>query len=128
LSEIVPFIPARRPTEVLYRPIPVQRAITKLPDIEPKEIIEQEKPTLNSPTAKRREGSDRPYQRRLSPPRNLPPTGNNISKRRPIRFDDVPSQQPPPSINDEEKVMNVIRQELNERPLNPNEELLIVEE
>ncbi len=128
MSEIVPFIPARRPTEVLYRPIiSAPRLTTKLPEIEPKEIIEREKPPVNSPTKYREE---RAFPRRLSPPKYPSLPGNNVSKRRPIRFDDVPrqSQQQQPTTNDEHKVMDMIRQELNERPLNPNEELLIVEQ
>ena len=130
MSEIVPFIPARRPTEVLYRPIApatAPRLTTKLPVIEPKEIIEREKPPVYSPIKRREERvvPERISPRRLSPPKHLPTSGSNVSKRRPIRFDDAPKQ---PATNDEQKVMDVVRQELNDRPLNPNEELVVVEQ
>jgi hypothetical protein len=146
------FIPARRPTEVLYRPAPVQRQLTKLPSQETNEIVEQDKPsiiknieqdkssiiknTLN-PSPKRREVSlvqDRHNQRRLVPLTKLPqlPTTGN-TKRRPLRFDDEltrPLQQQQSNVNQdniENMVIKVIRQELNQKPLNPNEELVIVE-
>ena len=112
MSEIVPFIPARRPTEVLYRPnapATAPRLTTKLPEIEPKEIIEREKPPpLYSPIKRREERVSPP--RRLSPPKHLPPPGSNVSKRRPIRFDDVPK---PPAANNEQKVTDVVQQESN---------------
>lgn len=136
MNELNPFIPAHRATEVLYRRVPSQNQLPKLVQHENKEIIEQEqvprkKPTIN-PIQKRREERlipDRTNQR-LSLPKHLPPTGN--SKRRPVRFDNEPSpRQQQLNINrdnEEDIVMNVIRQELTDRPLNPNEELVIVEQ
>jgi len=143
LNESVPFIPARRPTEVLYRPAPSQRQLTKLSQYENNEFVERDKLSISknspNPLEKRREVrlvQDRTNQRRLSPPKPpLPPIGNN--KRRPIRFDNEPIHSPPQqnsNINqtanrDDEKLLTeVIRRELNEKPLNPDEELVIVEQ
>ena len=84
----MPFIPARRPTEVLYRPIipAVPKPPIKLPDIE----REKTPPVVLSAT--KRVVLERFSPRRLSPTKPLPPVGNNVSKRRPIRFDDLPAQ------------------------------------
>jgi hypothetical protein len=138
----VPFIPARRPTEVLYRPAPVQRQLTKLSENANDEIIEQQKVpiknTLNPLQNRREERStqDRTNQRRLSPLKNLPTIVNN--KRRPLRFDNEPIHPSPQEQsnvnqvanqdNNKKTLMEVIRRELTEKPLDPNEELIIVEQ
>ncbi len=139
MSEIVPFIPARRPTEVLYRPAPSQRQLTKLSQYENNEFVERDKSLISkntlNPSEKRREVrlvQDRTNQIRLSPPKPLPLIANN--KRRPIRFDNEPIHSSPNvnqisnQDNDEKLLMEVVRQELNEKPLDPNEELVIVEQ
>jgi hypothetical protein len=81
---------------------------------------------------------NRTNQRRLSPPKQLPSVGEN--KRRPVRFDkpflpDEPSPQQQTNVdqsvirrNDTKMVLDVIQQELNERPLRENEELIVVEQ
>lgn len=127
MSEITPFIPAHRPTEVLYR-----RAPTQLPPIEKSDIIKRDKSPIKKttidPIKKRQEEKLIPEnrnQKRLSLPKHLPPTGNN--KRRPIRFTDQPIVQQE-SKTDDKLIMDVIREELTEKPLNPNEELVIVEQ
>ncbi len=135
MSEIVPFIPAHRPTEVLYRPAPSQKQLTKLSQYENNEFVERDSKNTLNPSEKRREVrlvQDRTNQIRLSPLKSLPPIANN--KRRPIRFDNEPIHsspnvnQIPNQDNDEKQLMEVIRQELNEKPLDPNEELVIVEQ
>jgi hypothetical protein len=147
LSEIVPFIPARRPTEVLYRPAPQLLKSSEIVERENRpinsptkrresEIAEREKRPINSPLKRREErsGQDRIHQRRLSPTKSLPPIGNN--KRRPVRFDNIQDltqqrsniDQITRKDNDENRVLEAIQQELNARPLNPNEELIIIEE
>ncbi|CAF3500284.1 unnamed protein product [Rotaria sp. Silwood1] len=179
MNDILPYIPARRPTEVLYRPPPAPRQLIRLPQNEDNEIVahfnmheEEEnilrKPTMN-PSQKQREQSiendnrqnkviekvepAQINQRRLSLPKHLPPVRltNGDNKRRPIKFDkslllDEPTysstqkngstlelqqqqQNKQPSNvdqsrnqhNDKEIVMEVIHQELNERPLNDTE-------
>jgi hypothetical protein len=112
-----------------------------------------------------RMAQDRANQRRLSPPKQLPPSGptNSGNVRRPLRFDkplvpDESTYQPssapqqqifhhvrqpdqqeyhPPQTNvdelanrhnDEKMLMEAIRQELSERPLGEDEELVIVEQ
>jgi len=192
--------PARRPTEVLHRPPPVQKHPAKLARNDDNELVErlamrherdkaQVQGILN-PSQKRREqlfddddrrvsdierlAQDRANQRRLSPPRQLPPTGstNAGNARRPLRFDKplIPDEstyppqqqyrpveqhqpvqpqrvraQPPPQQqqhhrqetnvdelanrhNDEKMLMEAIRQELSERPLGDDEELIVVEQ
>ncbi|CAF0864304.1 unnamed protein product [Rotaria sp. Silwood1] len=179
MNDILPYIPARRPTEVLYRPPPAPRQLIRLPQNEDNEIVEHfnmheeeenilRKPTMN-PSQKQREQSiendnrqnkviekvepAQINQRRLSLPKHLPPVRltNGDNKRRPIKFDkslllDEPTysstqkngsiqelqqqqQNKQPSNvdqsrnqhNDKEIVMEVIHQELNERPLNDTE-------
>lgn len=200
--------PHRRPTDVLHRPPPAQRQPTKIPQNDDNELVErlamrherdkaQVQGILN-PSQKRREplfddddrratsdierlAQDRANQRRLSPPKPLPPTGstNNGNARRPLRFDKplvpdeptyppqqqfrpVQQQQPPSSQQsshhrqpsgqqrhavqhheqqqqsnvdelasrhtDEKMLMEAIRQELSERPLGDDEELIVVEQ
>ncbi|CAF1136552.1 unnamed protein product [Adineta steineri] len=100
--------------------------------------------------------SNRPSPQRLSPVKLSSPAGrlnsDSSSKRRPIRFDDAPlspdrtlssspqknqpvqhhkrkssiDQQSETSHTQEDNIMKVIRDELSERPLQKNEELVIV--
>ena len=77
---------------------------------------------------------NRTNQRRLSPPKHLPPTGD--SKRRPVRFDKLPPPNEPIHSspqqtnvdqsevrrNETKMVLDVIQRELDERPLHENEE------
>ncbi|CAF2559743.1 unnamed protein product [Rotaria sp. Silwood2] len=180
MNGILPYIPARRPTEVLYRPPPAQRQLIRLPEYENNEIDEHlnihqkeenvsRKPTMSPSQKKEREHSvendnrrnkviervepsARINQRHSSLPKNLPPIRltNSDNKRRPIKFDkalllDEPTYSSPrknDSIqeqqsnvdqltnqhNDKKIVMEVIRQELSERPLNENEEIVVVEQ
>ncbi|CAF4371318.1 unnamed protein product [Rotaria sp. Silwood2] len=179
----------RRPTDVAHRPPPTQKPSIKFAQNDDNELVErlamrherdkaQVQGILN-PSQKRREqlfddddrrvtdierlAQDRANQRRLSPPRQLPPTGlaANGNARRPLRFDKplVPdestyppqqqqqqqqqyrpvqqqSQQPQPTHvdelanrhHDEKMLMEAIRQELSERPLGDDEELIVVEQ
>jgi hypothetical protein len=200
----------RRPTEVPNRPPPMQKQPTKLSQNDDNELVErlalrherdkaQVQGILN-PSQKRREllfdddgrrgtdierlAQDRANQKRLSPSKQLPPTGptNNGNARRPLRFDKplIPDestyppqqqyrpvgqqqtpqqrqqsgpqqqqQQPGPQQqqqqqyyhhqetnvnelanrhNDEKMLMEAIRQELSERPLGDDEELIVVEQ
>jgi len=197
----------RRPTEVVNRPPAIQKQPTRLAQHDDNELVErlalrherdkaQVQGILN-PSQKRRDqffsdddrhGSDierlaqeRSNQRRYSPPRQGPPSGqtNNGNARRPLRFDkplvsDEPSYTPPhpqnsqhyrpaqqhdhqitppprqrsqhyddqqsqqhshtrvdelaSRHNDEKMLMEAIRQELSERPLGNDEELIVVEQ
>ncbi len=190
----------RRPTEVLHRPPPpppMQKQPTRLAHNDDNELVErlamrherdkaQVQGILN-PSQKRREqifddddrrvsdierlAQDRANQRRLSPPKPIPPTGptNNGNARRPLRFDKPlipdestypPQQQFRPveqqrqtprqqsgsqrhtaqqhdqtnvnelanRHNDEKMLMEAIRQELSDRPLADDEELIVVEQ
>lgn len=176
--------PHRRPTEVPHRPPQMQKHTTKSAPHGDNELIErlaqrherdkaQVQGILN-PSQRRREhlfddddrhvsdierlAQDRANQRRLSPPRQLPPPGQatNGNGRRPLRFDKPlimdesshppPSQHPHPQAvnatqhqethidelairhNDEKMLMEAIRQELSERPLADDEELIVVEQ
>lgn len=169
--------PHRRPTEVLNRPPPVQKQPTRLGQHDDNELVERlamrherDKAQVQGilhPSQKRREqlfddddrrgsdierlAQDRANQRRLSPPRQLPPSGstNNGNARRPLRFDKPPitdeSTYPPEQQyrpvqqqtnvnelanrhNDEKMLMEAIRQELSDRPLGDDEELIVVEQ
>ncbi len=223
MTEIVPFVPARRPTDVLYRTATAHRPTeivhqvprarrqtesvsqgpptrrpteflsqaspsvqrrTRLPQYENFEPVERSsrhherddtagKRTVNPPI-KRREQSDdndtRHFSRIESPPQNRmtlrrlspvklssPPgqiNSDNMSKRRPIRFDklllpDEPTDSFPEQHypiqqqqlhkrklsddvlknpqNSEESLMKAIQEELRERPLKDDEELVVVE-
>jgi hypothetical protein len=168
MNGILPFIPARRPTEVLYPPArSPPKQLTKLPQYPDNESVERinlqnerDKLSIKSafnPSPKRREqifendnhrinsierlAQNRTNQRRLSPPKHLPPTGD--SKRRPVRFDKPPlpnepihsSSQQQTNVDqsevrrkDTKMVLDVIQRELDERPLHVNEELIVVEE
>jgi hypothetical protein len=193
--------PNRRPTEVLHRPPPppqMQKQPTRPAHNDDNELVErlamrherdkaQVQGILN-PSQKRREqifddddrrvtdierlAHDRANQRRLSPPKPLPPTGptNNGNARRPLKFDKplipdestyTPQQQYRPveqpqrqqsgsqrqsdqqqhyrneqtnineladRHNDEKMLMEAIRQELSDRPLGDDEELIVVEQ
>jgi hypothetical protein len=181
--------PHRRPTEVLHRPPPAQKQ-PRSGHHDDNELVERlaqrherDKAQVQGilhPSQKRREqifddddrrgsdierlAQDRANQRRLSPPRQLPPTGttNNGNARRPLRFDKPPItdesqysqqqqyrsvQQPHQPVqhrtadqqhtnvdelavrhNDEKMLMEAIRQELSERPLGDDEELIVVEQ
>jgi hypothetical protein len=169
--------PQRRPTEGIHRPPPAQRQPSKLTQNTDNELVErlamrherdkaQVQGILN-PSQKRREqlfddddrrvsdierlAQDRTNQRRLSPPKQLPPT-NNGNARRPLRFDKplVPDESTYQPIshhrqaspqheesnvdelanrhNDEKMLMEAIRQELSDRPLGDDEELIVVEQ
>lgn len=130
MNEPVPFIPARRPTEVLYRPAPLSRLPpTKLPELDlqqpPVEVEKLPKKSALSNRGRTRE-EERIQSRRLSPTKPLPtiPTNN---KRRPVRFDDIPTsaqQQPTKndSTNNEHVKTDVIRPELTDS----NEQLLTI--
>jgi hypothetical protein len=180
--------PHRRPTEVLHRPPPTQKQPARSGQQDDNELVERlamrherDKAQVQGilhPSHKRREqlfddddrrgsdierlAQDRANQRRLSPPRQLPPTGatNNGNARRPLRFDRPPvtdeSTYPPQQQhrpvqhrsaaqqqqshqqtnvdelanrhNDEKMLMEAIRQELSERPLGDDEELIVVEQ
>jgi len=197
--------PNRRPTEVPHRPPPppqMQKQPTRPAHNDDNELVErlamrherdkaQVQGILN-PSQKRREqvfddddrrvtdierlAHDRANQRRLSPPKPLPPTGptNNGNARRPLKFDKPlipdestytpqqqyrPIEQPPRQQsgsqrqsaqhhdqqqhyrneqtnineladrhNDEKMLMEAIRQELSDRPLGDDEELIVVEQ
>ena len=113
--------PSRRPTEVLHRPPAVQRTTTKPHPNDNNELVErlalrheQDKAQVHGilhPTQKRREplfdddrgvseierlAQDRVIQRRVSPPKPLPPS-NNSNGRRPLRFDEPPASSNEPS-------------------------------
>jgi len=192
-----------RPTEVHHRPPPAQKKQPKSDQYDDNELVERlalrherDKAQVQGilhPSQKRREqlfdnddrrgsdierlAQDRANQRRLSPPRQLPPTGttNNGNARRPLRFDKPlntdessytssqhrsvqsheQSHQPTQHRsggqqhhqqqqqqyhqetnidelavrhNDEKMLMEAIRQELSERPLGDDEELIVVEQ
>ena len=172
----------RRPTEVARRPPPSQRQSEKPVQNNDNELVErlakrhehdkaQVQGILN-PSQRRREqffddddrhisdierlAQDRANQKRLSPPKPLPPTGplTTGNARRPLRFDKPPvsdelaqsSQQQHRLVepnyhqedandgelvnrhNDEKMLMEAIRQELSERPLADDEELVVVEQ
>ncbi|CAF0731987.1 unnamed protein product [Rotaria sordida] len=188
----------RRPTDVPHRQPPTQKQSIKFAQNDDNELVErlamrherdkaQVQGILN-PSQKRREqfyddddrrvtdierlAQDRTNQRRLSPPKQLPPTGltTNGNARRPLRFDKpfIPDESTyPPSLQqqqpqyrpvqqqpqqshavqqqsqqhqpthvdelanrhtDEKMLMEAIRQELSERPLRDDEELIVVEQ
>ncbi|CAF4001090.1 unnamed protein product [Rotaria sordida] len=183
MNDIFPYIPARRPTEVLYRPLPpIPRQLIRLPPNEDNETVENlsihqeeenisRKPTIN-PLQKQREQNiennnhrtkviekiepGRINQQRLLLPKNLSSIRltNSDNKRRPIKFDklllpDEPTysssqktgstqeqlqqqqsnaDQLTNQYHDKKIVMEVIHQELSERPLNDNEKMTIVEQ
>lgn len=122
MNEPFSFIPARRPTEVLYRPAPLSLLPpTKLPELELHEPVEREKLPKKSALSSRgkpRE-EERVRSRRLSPTKPPLPPISNTNKRRPVRFDDPPTAQQPHSasgplkndFNNEENA--VIHQELS---------------
>ena len=122
LNEPIPFIPARRPTEVLYRPAPLARLPpTKLPEldlVEPVEVEKLPKKSALSSRGKTRE-EERVRSRRLSPMKPLP-TIPTTSKRRPVRFDDVPSSAQ--QTNEGHLATDVTRPELTDS----NEQLVTI--
>ena len=198
-------VPPRRPTETIHNRPSMQKQTSKYAQNDDSELVERlalrherdkaQVQGIMNPSQKRREvafdddrrgsdiermAQDRANQRRLSPPRQLPPAGstNTGNTRRPLRFDkplvaDEPSYQPPsppppqetpvrqvrqPQLpppqrsimrhetqqqyhqtdtnvdelanrhNDEKMLMEAIRQELSERPLADDEELIVVEQ
>ena len=122
MSEPFSFIPARRPTEVLYRPAPLSLLPpTILPELELHEPVEREKLPKKSALSSRgkpRE-EERVRSRRLSPTKPPLPPIPSSNKRRPVRFDDPPTYQqshsaPDPSKNDSNNEENaLIHQELS---------------
>lgn len=100
LNEPFGFIPARRPTEVLYRPAPLLLLPpTKLPELDLPEPVEREILPKKSML------SNRNKPRRLSPTKPPLPPISNTNKRRPVRFNDLPTSEQPrsapePSKND----------------------------
>ena len=115
MNRITQLIPARRPTEVLHRPLPaISQQLTRLTQYENNEsYCEQdrvsEKSTLNSSQKQREQnnenehnyrinklgrlGKNRRNQRTLILPKRLPPVvvlTNDNNKRRPIKFDQSP--------------------------------------
>lgn len=115
MDDMLPYIPAHRPTEVLTRPPPIPRQFMRISQNQNNEIVEQsslqqdddnslKKMTVYSSQQPREPMSqndnrrtnsieglvrDRTNQRRSSPPKQLPPIRsiNGDNKRRPIKFD-----------------------------------------